>query len=538
MHSKRKENMKLLVGFIQIFLTFQVQAIELSQLLSEKLYLHVKVEPSQKIIEVEPLKKFYEQNGYANFWTEAGKANDGAQILSQILSHAEDWGLTSSQYMPKELVTLLSQVNDKNAITLELLLSDAYLKFSQDLMNGQILDPDLIDEDIKMIRKSFEVLPTLVEAAKRPETLASVLESLTPQHEKYKKLNLFLKKLRALKSQNAWSDLRDPKIDLKPGAKHAVLVEVKKRLTDLGYPISNRTIVYDAELQKAVARYQEINGMAAGKTLSRSFFRSLEPDLQSRIDKIRVNLEKFRWFPQRWENRYLLVNMAFQEMRVVDGGQTIMSMKTVNGRPTRRTPTMRDEIRRVELSPTWTVPFSIAVKDKLPDLQENPYAWRSIGMKFFDKRNNEFDPGTVNWRNVDRRNFEYTLVQQPGPQNALGLVKFPLTNPWFIYLHDTNEHYLMSTPDRLKSSGCVRLEDAFKLAQYLLADQPEWTLREMKTVRSAPLSINVKQKLPVYFLYQTVDVTSNGELRTAVDAYGQDQRLIELFKSRGSREKF
>ena len=368
--------------------------------------------------------------------------------------------------------------------------------------------------------------------------MVATFDKLSPQHEKYKNLLIVLRKLNTLKAQNKWGELVDPKIDIKPGAKHASLVEVKKRLADLGYPITSDTNVYDAELQKVIPRFAELNGLPPSKTLSRSFFRSLTPGLQERIDKIKANLEKFRWFPQTWESRYLMVNMAFQEMKVVEDNKTIMNMRTVNGRPTRRTPTMRDEIRRVELSPTWTVPFSIALKDKLPSLQENPYAWESIGIKIFDSRDNEIDPGQVDWRSVDRTNFNYTLVQQPGKQNALGLVKFPLVNPWFIYLHDTNEHHLMSEYDRLRSSGCVRLEDAFKLAQYLLRDQPEWSLEEMKISRPQPLPIQVKQRLPVYFLYQTVDVTPAGEVRTAVDAYGQDQRLIELFRSRGSREKF
>ena len=530
--------MKLYVGFILIFLTISVRAIELNQLLSDKLYLHVKMEPTQKIIETEPLKKLYELNGYANLWTEAGKPNRAALMLKQILTQADDWGLTSSEYLSKELLSLFDHSTPSNSITLELLLSDTYLKFSQDLMNGQVLDPDLIDEDIKMPRKTFEAWSALVEGAKHPETMVATFDRLSPQHEKYKSLLVVLRKLNTLKAQNKWGQLVDPKIDLKPGAKHASLVEVKKRLSDLGYPITSDSNVYDAELQKVLPRFEELNGLPQSKTISRSFFRSLTPDLDSRIDKIKANLEKFRWFPQNWESRYLMVNMAFQEMKVVEDNKTIMNMKTVNGRPTRRTPTMRDEIRRVELAPTWTVPFSIAVKDKLPSLQENPYAWDSIGIKIYDSRDNEIDPGQVDWRSVDRTNFNYTLVQQPGKQNALGLVKFPLMNPWFIYLHDTNEHHLMNEYDRLRSSGCVRLEDAFKLAQYLLRDQPEWTLSEMKVSRSQPLPIPVKQRLPVYFIYQTVDVTPAGEVRMAVDAYGQDQRLIELFKSRGSREKF
>ncbi len=321
---KEKVDMKNFVGTLLTLLTLQVHAVDLNQLLSGKLYLHVKVEPSQKIIETEPLKNFYALGNYAPLWTESGKANQAAMTLRQILMQADDWGLTPSQYLPKELVSLFDRVNSTNAVTLEILLSDAYLKFAQDLMNGQILDPDLIDEDIKMPRKSFDVLPQLMETAQRPEKLVSTLESLAPQHERYKKLVLVLRKLNTLKDKNHWVPLNDPKVDLKPGAKHSALVEVKKRLTDLGYIVSNQSNVYDAELQKVVARYQELNGLAQSKTLSRSFFRSVAPSLEDRINKIKANLEKFRWFPQVWEDRYLFVNMALQEMNVIESGKVVV----------------------------------------------------------------------------------------------------------------------------------------------------------------------------------------------------------------------
>lgn len=532
--------MKLFVGPLLFVLTLQSQALaqaNIQQLLNEKLYLHVKMEPSQKIIETDVLKELYQLNGYAPFWTESGKPNQAATILKNILLNANNWGLSSDQYLHPGILSLFDRLNERNAITLELLLSSAYVRFAQDLANGQILDPDLLDEDIKMPRKNFEDYAVLAEAAKKPEALSQALESLTPQHEKYQSLIQALRKLQSLQNQKSWGNLNDPQVDLRPGQKHPTIPEIKKRLHDLGYPVSNRTDVYDSELQTAAQRFQQSHHMRVTRTLSRPFFRSIQVNLQNRIDRIKANLEKYRWFPRHWDTRYLMVNLALQEMQIVENKRAVIEMKTVVGRPTRRTPTMRDEIRRVEFSPTWTVPFSIATKDKLPELQLNPYALEKLHIKIYDRNQSEIDPSQVNWLGIDRTNFYFTLVQQPGSHNALGLVKFPLSNPWFIYLHDTNEPWLMSEVDRLRSSGCIRLEDAFKVAEYLLQDQG-YPVLEMKNPRSEPVPVMVRRPLPVYFLYQTVDVTSSGEIRFAQDEYGQDQRLIELFRSRGSREKF
>ncbi|MFN9066060.1 MAG: L,D-transpeptidase family protein, partial [Bdellovibrionales bacterium] len=230
--------------------------------------------------------------------------------------------------------------------------------------------------------------------------------------------------------------------------------------------------------------------------------------------------------------------LAFQEAEVREGKRSVLNMKTVNGRPTRRTPTLRDEIRFVEPTPTWTVPFSIAVKDKLDLLKRDPKLLLNQQIWVYDLNRNVLDPFQIDWDQINRTNFRYVLIQQPGPHNALGLIKFPLTNPWFIYMHDTNEPHLMKESYRLRSSGCVRMEKPWELASYLLSDQPEWTQSKLLQKRYSTQQIFLKQRLPVYFLYLTVQLEPTGEIRFAEDFYGQDRRLIELFDTRGSLEKF
>lgn len=513
-------------------------AQQLAPLLQDRLYLKVDNATSTQVIETEDIRKLYQANGMANFWINGAKPNEAAHALAQILRSADQYGLNPAHYWNASLENLYHKMTDRNAITFELMLSDAYFRFARDLSNGQVLDPDLIDEDIKMVKKTFDQHNDLVQASKSPQSLRTHIESLAPQHNSYKKLLQVLSTFKRLKAENAWGELIDPGGDIKPGQSHKTIPEIKKRLNNLGYGLpTNRTTVFDSELQAAVKKYQELNRIPVIKNISRSFYASLGLDLETRIERVKANLEKYRWFPRHWEDRYLMVNLAFQEMNVVEHNQAVLKMKTVNGRPTRRTPTLRDEIRFIELNPTWTVPFSIAVKDKLPQLQENPYSLESQNIWVYDRHGNHLNPATVDWYSYNRSNFNFTLVQQPGAYNALGLVKFPLTNPWFIYLHDTSEHYLMKESNRLKSSGCVRLERAFDLVQYLLKDQPEWPLSRVRAQKQPQMRINVK-KLPVYFMYQTVDMTDSGEIRMAADDYGQDQRLIELFKSRGSLEKF
>lgn len=511
----------------------------LSSRLQDRLYLRVDHQNTSLILITEDLRRLYEPQRYSNLWVQQGRITESGLALREILQSADRYGLKPSSYWSSLLESLFPRLNERNEITFELVMTDAYLRFARDLANGQILDPDLIDEDIKMARKAFNHHGALAEAARNPRELRKFLESLAPQHVSYQRLVGLRERLRQLQQQNSWATFVDPGGDIRPGQSHGAIPEIKKRLSDLGYGLAqNRTAVFDSELQESLRQFQSLNGLPANRNLNRTFYAALAPGLEERIARIDANLEKFRWFPRQWENRYLYVNLAFQEMSVIENQRAVLQMRTVNGRPTRRTPTLRDEMRFLELNPTWTVPHSIATKDKLKTLQRDPGEISRQNMIIRDRSRSVIDPFSIQWDLFDRNNFPFELVQQPGPQNALGLVKFPLTNPWAIFLHDTNEPHLMSSAQRLRSSGCVRLERAFDFVQYLLQDQPSWPLSRVRAETSPEFRIQLRQRLPVYFIYQTVDVTASGQVRMAADEYKQDARLRELFQSRGSHEKF
>ena len=135
----------------------------------------------------------------------------------------------------------------------------------------------------------------------------------------------------------------------------------------------------------------------------------------------------------------------------------------------------------------------------------------------------------------------------PGPDNALGVVKFPLQNPWAIYLHDTNDRELFAEGKRHLSSGCVRLEQPLELAAYLLKDQPGWSLQDIQafvpmTRDQKPVELEkkvpLKRPMPVYFLYLTVEKSEDGSLRFIDDVYGQDTRLSKALQNKKFGNEF
>ena len=138
------------------------------------------------------------------------------------------------------------------------------------------------------------------------------------------------------------------------------------------------------------------------------------------------------------------------------------------------------------------------------------------------------DPASVDWSTVTRNNFPYTLVQRPGPNNALGRVKFMFPNKYAIYLHDTPSKSLFGRAERTFSSGCIRVEHPFDFAEQLLGDDG-WTQQRFQQVLDSGKTTTVflKQPMPVLLLYWTVEVDDDGRVRFYRDVYGRDSRIAE-----------
>jgi murein L,D-transpeptidase YcbB/YkuD len=139
----------------------------------------------------------------------------------------------------------------------------------------------------------------------------------------------------------------------------------------------------------------------------------------------------------------------------------------------------------------------------------------------------EIDPWSIDWSRVTASNFSYRLRQEPGPQNALGKVKFMFPNKFNVYLHDTPSRDLFAKPERTYSSGCIRLEQPLELAQYLLRDDPSWTREKILSAveKRAEQTVPLAKKIPVHLLYWTAWVTEDGAIHFRRDIYGRDKKV-------------
>ncbi len=268
--------------------------------------------------------------------------------------------------------------------------------------------------------------------------------------------------------------------------------------------------------QQPAASQQNVQGNAQAdepKAKADDDERRVEADQVAPDDRaviLAVNMERRRWLERQPPQTRIDVNTAAAFLRYYRDGNLADQRVVVTGEPGWETPQLGSPIFRLVANPTWTVPDSIE-QDELASLS----------------------PAQLARRNMVRENGR--LVQQPGPQNALGLVKFDMENDHAIYLHDTPAKQMFGRPDRHLSHGCVRVQDALGFARLLA--QHEGKLEQFERALSsgnrrgagadiAPTYINLDRRIPVRLLYHTAYL-DNGQVTFAPDAYGWDAAVAE-----------
>ncbi|HEX8224327.1 MAG TPA: L,D-transpeptidase family protein [Allosphingosinicella sp.] len=225
-------------------------------------------------------------------------------------------------------------------------------------------------------------------------------------------------------------------------------------------------------------------------------------------DRIRINLDRWRWLPQDLGSKYVIVNVPAYTVALVENGQTLNRRRAVAGAIKTPTPSLSAVITGAIFNPWWEVPSSIAGEVR--------------GKKGYVAVKD--DSGKViRWR------------QPPGPSNALGRMKLVMGNPYAIYLHDTNAKNLFNKQARAFSHGCIRTEDAVGFAQTLL-EGTEWNRGKIdQTLASGKATqANLAAPVPVYIVYFTVAATSDGPPNSYADMYSRDGKVLAGLSDRGT----
>lgn len=484
--------------------------------------------------DVDTARRFYALRQDAPlWWTGRGWLNK-ARMAQQALAHAEQEGLRAADYavglrpLPPENTT------PQQIAEADMLLSAALLRYISDIANGR-RRPQGIDPELRVTPQLIDPLAAL-RAGMGAADFAAWLRGLAPSTPGYSQLRDALSQMRAHAAIGSWPLLPDgPKLE--KGQRAAAILTLRRQLALLGdlRPGLAGDDQFDAALESAVKIFQARHGLEVDGVVGRATRRALNISPAGRAKQIILNMERLRWLDDDFGPRYVLVNIASFELIAVDNNKIAIRSPVVVGRAYRRTPVFSDQIVNLVLSPTWTPPPRLAKLDVLPKIKANPDYLKQQGFRVFsdwgaDAR--ELDPAAINWRSITANNLRFRLRQEPGPLNALGGVRFSLTNAFGIYLHDTPNKELFRKNLRSFSSGCIRVAKAVELALFALDNDPNWPpARLTEAMTSAKTGIvKLAKPLPVHIIYRTAWVDDAGGLQFRDDIYGRDALLLPALK--------
>ncbi|NHN38449.1 L,D-transpeptidase family protein [Pseudomaricurvus alcaniphilus] len=495
------------------------------------------------------LREIYEQRNYSLLWftaapgrtEEAALGLAGGAVLARIANISED-GLLPADYHWPQLRSLQrgeqqqqqrqQQRGDKldDLAQYDLLLTDAFISLADHLVTGKI-DPESLTHEWKANRGKVDAMALLAQLLASDEP-ARVLAGLLPRQARYHRMKQTMVALQPLVDL-PWPALGAAPL-LKPGASDPRLEEIARRLRVWGDLTTDpATDVYGAELQQAVRRFQLRHGLDQDGVIGAQTVMALNMSPRQRQQQLALNLERWRWLPEDLGSRYIVVNLAAFELKVYENNVNVMNKRVIVGRDQRKSPVFSDNIRYLVFNPTWTVPPRLAINDKLPEIRRDSNYLQRLGFTVYPGGSNiAIDPATIDWSKYGRKNFPFRLVQAPGPQNALGQVKFMFPNPYDVYLHDTPSRELFAQSRRAFSSGCIRVEDPLALATYLLRENG-WDRNKIDAVIATGKleTVYLKKPMPVHLEYWTAWVNSEGVMHFREDIYRRDDSLWQALQA-------
>lgn len=287
---------------------------------------------------------------------------------------------------------------------------------------------------------------------------------------------------------------------------------------------------FDSTLLKSLVRFQKQYGLEPDSVVGPKTIGMLNRPISDHIETIKLNLDRWRWLPRENSNKYLIVNVAGFYVDVFQADTVFLRKQVMVGNVRTKTPIFGDMIQYLEINPYWTVPYSIASREMLPKLKKDPSYLARNNYRLF-KGGKSVDPYSIDWSTVKRSGFPYKIRQNPGKNNALGMVKFMFPNRYNVYLHDTPSKHLFVKYSRAFSHGCIRLENPFELAEYLLQEDPKWTAQKIEQTlnRGKNKRIDLKTPVPVFIAYFTTWVDEKGDLRFQKDIYKRDVALRRVW---------
>jgi murein L,D-transpeptidase YcbB/YkuD len=509
------------------------------------------------------LQRFYRAMNYRVAWTN----RQAIERLVEVIGESAGDGLKRSDYHYDEIRKFAENPPDSPALKAraDLLMTDAVFTLLSNMRSGKVdprsLDPNWNVATSKPGANRDQTLMMAVMGSKFPEMIAA-LRSSSPE---YLSLRKALARYRKIADDGGWQAVPSgPRIE-KVGQIDNRMPQIRERLIVSGDLAADAAGVrndaasadsalsasatalpavsvtsgqtYTKELFDAVKAFQQRHGLSVDGVIGMETLNAMNYPVALRIDQIRLNLDRLRWYSGKLGKTRVMVNIPSFSVVYVEENKVRWNSRVIVGKPDLQTPIFGAAIQSVIINPHWVIPSGILVKESIPAIRKNVNYLSKNQLTVVDANGKPVDPRTVNWAQYESGGLPYRLVQASGDDGSLGRLKFNMPNRFTVYMHDTPTKPLFERSRRAYSHGCVRVDRPIELAELLLRDSVKWSQSKIEAAidTGKTSTVPLPVKVPVYFLYQTV--FADGEkVSFRDDIYKRDSELLDaLNNSKGSR---
>ena len=539
-----------------------------------------------QLIYMDTLRNYYKARNYKPLWWDAltGDSASWADLeltFAHSVSHGMDhryYQLPFVHYHKGAIDSMQSTAKAYRRLAeLELILSNHMLRMYEDIANGRSKPRDVYGYTYMLPpnnKKELDFDNFLNEKDKN-----SIIDNLHNGDTTYNKLRSILtfylkKKLEARSTAIDFSDY--PKIEV--GDTVAILPQVIAKLKAKKLPNDDilnvqDTTIYTAQLASLIKKLQEKYSLTPDGIMGYKTYKVINASPTDNIDQVKANMERQRWFTRPNEGAYVYINLPVYEvamhwedsvktMRVCigknlpDNYDALVKEYTDSGwlyklPKNMETPQIASKITYMVINPTWTIPYSIIRNEMWWRLVRDPAYLSREGYKVF-RGKTEVNGDTIQWSKVNRNRIPYQIVQNPGPKNSLGTVKYMFNNPFSIYLHDTPSKSAFNKTQRAVSHGCVRLQDPILFGEYLTQNSKEYDADDFRIMMGYPprdperlkdydptdstaaiqkleetTIVRLEEPMPLYLDYRTVYYDREWKLHFCYDIYDQNKLILQ-----------
>ena len=465
--------------------------------------------------DVSLVSDYYKQHEFKTLWINDSTLSEQGRSIKELMANPVSIGLPRNRSALKES---FNYIQDELVITLALCQSLYDLKHGYfDLEEKKYLERKNITLDSMRFLTSF----------KETDELKKAFVAFGPDDTAYVSLANGLRNFTDLYPMDTSN------FEVMSIKKDSVEAPIRaaKSLVSKGY--LKEFSVDTSLLNPALRTFQIHNGLKPDAVIGKFTSKCLNESTEAKVYRILLSMEKIRTH-EPYPKKFIRINIPEYMLRFYEDDTLRSEHNIVTGTYDNQTPELTSKLRKIVVYPYWNVPYSISSKEILPAVKYNPNYLAKHNYRIY-KNGVEVDPSTVNWKPIKQNAFPFKVVQDPGPSNSLGILKFDFYNEHSVYFHDTPAKGLFGADVRSYSHGCMRTQYPLDLAKKILEyDYIPYKRNEMLPdsldsilAREENYEIKLINRIPIYIEYRTV-VSKNQHMIVHHDVYGRDEEYLKI----------